>query len=158
MYGYGEPVRLCNKCNGMCFRGDLLLNAVSLNDMQTVQKLVDEGCDVNFTTSIFPPLTIAANRGFSDVVRLLIRNSAEVNHFVSSGDTNLIMQCQQCGRTSAVSASNAPPSPTSWTRPTTASSYNPNPYTTPTPTIKISFCPLLNSAVAATAAAAACRT
>jgi len=36
MYGYGEPVRLCNKCNGMCFRGDLLLNAVSLNDMQTV--------------------------------------------------------------------------------------------------------------------------
>jgi hypothetical protein len=81
-------VRLCNKCNGMCFRGDLLLNAVSLNDMQTVppslphlfsfqvlhfffefqltlqqvQKLVDEGCDVNFTTSIFPPLTIAANR------------------------------------------------------------------------------------------------
>ena len=64
----------------MCFRGDLLLNAVSLNDMQTVtspcnaltklflptlaqvQKLVDEGCDVNFTTSIFPPLTIAANR------------------------------------------------------------------------------------------------
>ena len=62
MYVYGETVRLCNKCNGMCFRGDLLLNDVSLNDMQTVQKLVDEGCDVNFTTSIFPPLTIAANR------------------------------------------------------------------------------------------------
>jgi hypothetical protein len=31
-------------------------------------------------------------RGFSDVVRLLIRNSADVNHFVSSCDTNLIMQ------------------------------------------------------------------
>jgi hypothetical protein len=78
---------------------------------------MDEGCDVNFTTSIFPPLTIAANRrarvissmlffhscvhsithyclirGFSDVVRLLIRNNADVNHFVSSCDTNLIMQ------------------------------------------------------------------
>ena len=33
-------VRLCNKCNGMCFRGDLLLNAVSLNDMQTVHPSV----------------------------------------------------------------------------------------------------------------------
>lgn len=31
-------------------------------------------------------------RGFSDVVRLLIRNNADVNHSVSSCDTNLIMQ------------------------------------------------------------------
>lgn len=68
-YGYLKPVRLCNKCNGSCFKADLLLNAVGLNDLNTVTKICEEGCDVHFTTTIFPALTIAANRGSSDMCR-----------------------------------------------------------------------------------------
>jgi hypothetical protein len=38
-YGYLKPVRLCNKCNASCFKADLLLNAVGLNDINTVTKM-----------------------------------------------------------------------------------------------------------------------
>lgn len=67
-FGYNAPVRMCKKCAAMCFRADMLLNAVGLNDLNTVRKVCTDGCDVNFTTTVFPALTIAANRGFSDVV------------------------------------------------------------------------------------------
>ena len=51
------------------------------------------------------------------------------------------LQCQQCGRTSAVSASNpTPSSPTSWTRPTT--SYL-SPLITPLPPLYTRFCALI---------------
>ena len=43
---------------------------VGLNDINTVTKICEEGCDVHFTTTVFPALTIAANRGSSDMVRL----------------------------------------------------------------------------------------
>jgi len=42
---------------------------VGLNDINTVTKICEEGCDVHFTTTVFPALTIAANRGSSDMVR-----------------------------------------------------------------------------------------
>ncbi len=41
---------------------------VGLNDITTVTKICEEGCDVHFTTTVFPALTIAANRGSSDMV------------------------------------------------------------------------------------------
>lgn len=41
---------------------------VGLNDINTVTKICEEGCDVHFTTTVFPALTIAANRGSSDMV------------------------------------------------------------------------------------------
>ncbi|KAJ1491678.1 ankyrin repeat-containing domain protein [Baffinella frigidus] len=100
-YGYLKPVRLCNKCNGSCFKADLLLNAVGLNDLNTVTKICEEGCDVHFTTTIFPALTIAANRGSSDMCRLLLRYGADASHAVPATDSGTVVQCSRCGRTQA---------------------------------------------------------
>ena len=100
-YGYLKPVRLCNKCNASCFKADLLLNAVGLNDINTVIKICEEGCDVHFTTTVFPALTIAANRGSSDMVRVLLRYGADPNHAVPATDSGTVVQCSRCGRTQA---------------------------------------------------------
>jgi len=100
-FGYVKPVRLCNKCNSMCFKSDLLLNAVGLNDLNTVLKICEEGCDTNFATTVFPPLTIAANRGFSDMVRLLLKFGANPKHAVPPTQTGLVVQCSRCGKTAA---------------------------------------------------------
>mmetsp|Transcript_28598 Transcript_28598/g.92248 ORF Transcript_28598/g.92248 Transcript_28598/m.92248 type:complete len:480 (-) Transcript_28598:24-1463(-) len=100
-FGYLKPVRLCNKCNASCFKADLLLNAVGLNDINTVTKICEEGCDVHFTTTVFPALTIAANRGSSDMVRLLLRYGADPNHAVPATDSGTVVQCSRCGRTQA---------------------------------------------------------
>jgi ankyrin repeat protein len=78
-----------------------LLNAVGLNDLNTVKKICEEGCDVHFTTTIFPALTIAANRGSSDMVRMLLRYGADVNHAVPATDSGTVVQCSRCGRTQA---------------------------------------------------------
>jgi hypothetical protein len=52
-------------------RRNVRLKQVGLNDITTVTKICEEGCDVHFTTTVFPALTIAANRGSSDMVRSL---------------------------------------------------------------------------------------
>ena len=52
-YGYLKPVRLCNKCNASCFKADLLLNAVGLNDINTVTKICEE-VHVHVTTRLTP--------------------------------------------------------------------------------------------------------
>ena len=98
---FRSPVRLCNKCNASCFKADLLLNAVGLNDINTVTKICEEGCDVHFTTTVFPALTIAANRGSSDMVRVLLRYGADPNHAVPATDSGTVVQCSRCGRTQA---------------------------------------------------------
>lgn len=104
-FGYVKPVRLCTKCNAMCFKSDLLLNAVALNDLNTVRKICEEGCDVSFTTTAFPPTTIAANRGFSDMVRLLLKHGSDPNQAVPRTEAGLVVQCSSCGKTAAFDSS-----------------------------------------------------
>ncbi len=56
---------------------------VGLNDITTVTKICEEGCDVHFTTTVFPALTIAANRGSSDMVWKYVSHIAYVCRYVS---------------------------------------------------------------------------
>eukprot|EP00287_Rhodomonas_sp_CCMP768_P016071 CAMPEP_0196759740 /NCGR_PEP_ID=MMETSP1091-20130531/104856_1 /TAXON_ID=302021 /ORGANISM="Rhodomonas sp., Strain CCMP768" /LENGTH=340 /DNA_ID=CAMNT_0042108599 /DNA_START=56 /DNA_END=1078 /DNA_ORIENTATION=+ len=98
-FGFTTPVRLCDACNIACFRADLLLNAVGLNDLSTVEKICDEGCDVHATTTLFPALTIAANRGSVLMVQLLLEYKANPNLAVSSALGSGNCQCFKCGMT-----------------------------------------------------------
>ena len=67
---------ICAICRNTCSHADVLYDPlpdfdhvqVGLNDINTVTKICEEGCDVHFTTTVFPALTIAANRGSSDMV------------------------------------------------------------------------------------------
>eukprot|EP00960_Hanusia_phi_P061729 764924-Hanusia_phi.AAC.2 len=42
--------------------------AVGQTDLSTVEKICHEGCDVHFSTTMFPPLIIAANRNVSTAI------------------------------------------------------------------------------------------
>jgi uncharacterized protein len=76
-----------------------LFDAVGRNDLATVQDLLSRGADVNSLDPRYPswyaapPLVRAAQAGYSNLVRLLLANGAEVNARDAGGGTALIWAC-----------------------------------------------------------------
>mmetsp|Transcript_50818 Transcript_50818/g.158790 ORF Transcript_50818/g.158790 Transcript_50818/m.158790 type:complete len:236 (-) Transcript_50818:1332-2039(-) len=74
----------------------MLLNAVGQTDLSTVEKICHEGCDVHFSTTMFPPLIIAANRGSLQMIDLLLEYDANPNVSTAvMGEEEI--QCVSCG-------------------------------------------------------------
>lgn len=60
-------------------------------DLETVQSLLSSGTDPNLTYHSNTALTYAARDGFTDIVRLLIDQGAEIDWIDSEGVTPLIL-------------------------------------------------------------------
>jgi ankyrin repeat protein len=76
--------------------GAELFDAVERNDLAAVEELLLRGADVNSLDPRCPPyacpaLMAAACRGYSDMVRLLLANGADVNARDVGGGTALLL-------------------------------------------------------------------
>jgi len=67
----------------------LLLSAIELGDMTTIQRLLAINVNVNFTENGTTPLHLAAEGGYPEIVRLLMRYGADYRIKNSEGKTPL---------------------------------------------------------------------
>lgn len=67
-----------------------LLKSVKAGKVDEVRQLLEQGADPSISDEHSPPLHWAAQRGYLEIVKLLIRHSADVNQRGSGGDTPLI--------------------------------------------------------------------
>ena len=79
-FEYLHPVRVCRKCSRLCWKAEALVQAISNNDVNSLAKFVQRKNDCNLHTGIFPPLSVAATQGFSEICRILIQGGAKVNY------------------------------------------------------------------------------
>ena len=78
--------------------GGELFDAVERNDVAAVEELLSRGADVNTLDPRYPQLArpalmTAASLGYSEIVRLLLANGADVNARDAGGGTALIWAC-----------------------------------------------------------------
>jgi ankyrin repeat protein len=78
--------------------GGELFDAVERNDVAAVEELLSRGADVNTLDPRYPQLArpalmTAASLGYSEIVRLLLANGADVNARDAGGGTAFIWAC-----------------------------------------------------------------
>lgn len=100
-FEYLHPVRVCRKCSRLCWKAEALVQAISNNDINSLAKYVQRKNDCNLHTGIYPPLTMAASAGFSEVCRVLISGGANVNHAVPPFQHTTLVTCAFCHMTDA---------------------------------------------------------
>jgi len=74
----------------------LARGAGQANDVNSLIKYVQRKNDCNLHIAVFPPLTVAAGGGFSEVCRVLISGGAKVDHAVPEPRTAVYVQCSFC--------------------------------------------------------------
>lgn len=95
-FEYLSPVRVCRKCARMCWKAEALVQAIQANDVNSLIKYVQRKNDCNLHIAVFPPLTVAAGGGFSEVCRVLISGGAKVEHCVPEPQSSVYVQCSFC--------------------------------------------------------------
>uniref|UniRef100_A0A7S0NDK9 FYVE-type domain-containing protein n=1 Tax=Hanusia phi TaxID=3032 RepID=A0A7S0NDK9_9CRYP len=95
-FEYLSPVRVCRKCARLCWKAEALVQAIQANDVNSLIKYVQRKNDCNLHIAVFPPLTVAAGGGFSEVCRVLISGGAKVEHAVPEPRTSIYVQCSFC--------------------------------------------------------------
>ena len=77
-------------------QGDKLGMAAQANDLVKVQKLLKKGIDVNVKNphSLITPLGVASERGYEEMVRVLLKAKANVDDVTKDGLTPLHISCQ----------------------------------------------------------------
>jgi len=95
-FEYLSPVRVCRKCARLCWKAEALVQAIQANDVNSLIKYVQRKNDCNLHIAVFPPLTVAAGGGFSEVCRVLISGGAKVEHRVPEPKTSVYVQCSFC--------------------------------------------------------------
>ncbi len=79
-----------------------LMQAVQRNDAGEVQRLIDQGADVNqLEATGDAPLVMAAYKGYGDVVRLLLQAGADVKAVDPSMKATALHAAAYAGRTEA---------------------------------------------------------
>jgi len=95
-FEYLSPVRVCRKCARLCWKAEALVQAIQANDVNSLIKYVQRKNDCQLHIAVFPPLTVAAGGGFSEVCRVLISGGAKVDHAVPEPRTAVYVQCSFC--------------------------------------------------------------
>mmetsp|Transcript_23929 Transcript_23929/g.37481 ORF Transcript_23929/g.37481 Transcript_23929/m.37481 type:complete len:357 (+) Transcript_23929:155-1225(+) len=100
-FEYLSPVRVCRKCARLCWKAEALVQAIQANDVNSLIKYVQRKNDCNLHIAVFPPLTVAAGGGFSEVCRVLISGGAKVEYCVPEPTRSVYVQCSFCLRMAA---------------------------------------------------------
>eukprot|EP00286_Rhodomonas_abbreviata_P005107 CAMPEP_0181326454 /NCGR_PEP_ID=MMETSP1101-20121128/21505_1 /TAXON_ID=46948 /ORGANISM="Rhodomonas abbreviata, Strain Caron Lab Isolate" /LENGTH=340 /DNA_ID=CAMNT_0023434905 /DNA_START=45 /DNA_END=1063 /DNA_ORIENTATION=+ len=95
-FEYLSPVRVCRKCARLCWKAEALVQAIQANDVNSLIKYVQRKNDCQLHIAVFPPLTVAAGGGFSEVCRVLISGGAKVEHSVPEPQSSVYVQCSFC--------------------------------------------------------------
>jgi uncharacterized protein len=70
--------------------GNLLMNAICMKNSPAISLLIDAGVDVNVRSSNYDALCLAAERGLSDVIPVLLKCGADANSKTKRGHTPLM--------------------------------------------------------------------
>jgi len=104
VFGYVTACRVCMKCNTVVSRAEELSESVMLNHQGYVKQLLKEKrASVNCYTGLFPPLTIAAKNGHTEIVQMLLKAGADVGLSVPPC-TPPAYECAICGKTTPIHA------------------------------------------------------